>query len=44
MHPFPESLIDSTKNGTEKDFSSQWLSTTAKMCDKFQIFCKDTIL
>ena len=26
MHAFPKSLINSTKNGTEKNFASQWLS------------------
>ena len=25
MHAFPKSLINSTKNGTEKIFASQWL-------------------
>ena len=26
MQAFPESLINSTNNGTEKNFASQWLS------------------
>ena len=36
MHAFPKSLINSTKNGTEKKFASQWLSISPNSMISFK--------
>ena len=40
MHVFPKSLINSTKNGIEKDFASQWPSTSPKSMISFKFYVK----
>ena len=40
MHVFPKSLINSTKNGTKKDFATQWLSTSAHSMIGFKFYVK----
>ena len=35
-----ESLINSTKNGTEKDLASQWISTSPKSMISFKFYVK----
>ena len=36
MHTFPKNLINSTKNGTEKDFASQWHSASPNSIISFK--------
>ena len=38
MHTSPKSLINSTKNGTEQDFTSQWLSTSPNNMISFKFY------
>ena len=38
MHAFPKSLINSTKNGTEKSFASQWLSISPNSMISFKFY------
>ena len=38
MHVFPKSLINSTKNGTEKNFASQWLSRSPNSMISFKFY------
>ena len=38
MHAFPKSLINSTKNGTEKNFASQWLSISPNSMISFKFY------
>ena len=38
MHAFPKSLINSTKNGTEKNFASQWLSISPTSMISFKFY------
>ena len=38
MHAFPKSLINSTKNGTEKNFASQWLSISPTNMISFKFY------
>ena len=38
MHAFPKSLINSTKNGTEKNFTSQWLSISPNSMISFKFY------
>ena len=38
MHAFPKSLINSSKNGTEKNFASQWLSICPNNMISFKFY------
>ena len=38
MHAFPKSLSNSTKNGTEKTFASQWLSISPNSMISFKFY------
>ena len=38
MHAFPKSLINSTKNGTEKNVASQWLSISPNSMISFKFY------
>ena len=38
MHAFPKSLINSTKNGTEKKIASQWLSISPNSMISFKFY------
>ena len=38
MHAFPKSLINSTKNGTEKNFVNQWLSISPNSMISFKFY------
>ena len=40
MHAFPKNLINSTKNGIEEDFSTQWLSFSPKSMISFKFYEK----
>ena len=36
MHAFPKTIINSTKNDIEQDFSTQWLSLSSKSMINFK--------
>ena len=38
MHAFPKSPINSTKNGTQKNFASQWLSISPNSMTSFKFY------
>ena len=38
MYAHPKPLINSTKNGTEKDFASQWLSASPNSMISFKLY------
>ena len=38
MHAFPKSLINSSKNGTENNFASQWLSISPNSMISFKFY------
>ena len=40
MHAFPKSLINSTKNGTDKSFTTQWLSFSPNSMISFKFYVK----
>ena len=40
MYAFPKSLINSTKNGIEKNFASQWLSTSPNIMINLKSYVK----
>ena len=40
MHAFPKSLINSTKNGRDKGFATQWLSTSRNSMISFKFYVK----